>query len=177
MTVNSKPIEASFAIEGSKIFHDMSMKIDHVSDILSQKSSKSFYRLSWKDTNQTSISVSCQKDCVVIVVLWEDRTLQDILINDLKNKGWISKSEESMGWWKGYGGNVPRLEKDNYGGSKAVLSKRNTAGNTISFIKPENHLPLSIFVINGNVKIITNKVTFHISYNLFSLQGVDKTLF
>ena len=153
MTVNSKPIEASFAIEGSKIFHDMSMKIDHVSDILSQKSSKSFYRLSWKDTNQTSISVSCNIDCVVIGVFWEDETLQDSLRNDLMSKGWISKSEESMSWSKGYGEEVTRLERHNYGDSKTVLSKRNLAGHTISIIRPENDLPLSIFVINGNVQL------------------------
>ena len=151
MTINNKPIEATIAFEGTKIFHDAPMIIDQISDILSQKSSSLFYRLSWKDTNQTSISVSCTKDCVVIVVIWEDETLQDTLRNNLMNQGWIYKIEESMGWWKGYGEKIPRLEKHNYGDSKAVLSKRNPAGTTISIIRPENDLPTSIFVIKGNI--------------------------
>ena len=151
MTVNSKPIEATIAIEGSKIFHDVSITIDHISDMLYLQASSLFYRLSWKDTNQTSISVSCNKDCVVIVVLWEDETLHDSLQNDLMNQGWISKSGESMSWLKGYGEKVPRLEENNYGDSKAVLSKRNQAGHTISIIRPENNLPLSIFLVEGMI--------------------------
>ena len=151
MTVNSKPIKPSFAIEGNKIFNDVSLKIDHISDNLLQfvgHETSTFYKLSWKDTNQTSISVSCDKECVVITVLWEDETLQDSLRFDLLNQGWISKSEESMHWWKGYGEDVPRVMY-NYGYSKAVLSKKNPAGHTISINRPENDSPLSIIVGKG----------------------------
>ena len=142
VTVDGKSIEMVSAYKYSKLFSDNEREIETISKELKESS---LFQLNWKDVNRSSITVSCNNDdCSVIVVAWEHATRLGNITNILKSQGWLLKYEQQITWslrdWvSGY----------TYGQSKEVLSKGIQAGQTLSFDRPENDLPLSIFVVQG----------------------------
>ena len=142
VTVDGKSIEMVSAYKYSKLFSDNEREIETISKELKESS---LFQLNWKDVNRSSITVSCNNDdCSVIVVAWEHATRLGNITNILKSQGWLLKYEQQITWslrdWvSGY----------TYGQSKEVLSKGIQAGHAVSFDRPENDLPLSIFVVQG----------------------------
>ena len=149
LSVNGKPMNrAVAAIEvnwnepswTSQLFHDSDRKIDSISKGLDLQN---FFQLSWEDVNNDLVSVSCNTDCAAIVVAWEHNFRQDNLINILKDQDWLLKTEEQMSWVNNGG-----WSSEN-GKSKAVLSKGIVGGTILSFNRPLNDLPISVFVVQG----------------------------
>ena len=124
----------------TKLFHDSVRRIDSISKDLD---GSIFFQLSWEDVDSKSFSVSCNTGCAAIVVVWEHNDRQDNVIKNLKGQEWILKTEQQASWKKGYYGNYI------YGNSTAVLSKKIEGGAIISFNRPANDLPLSVFVVQG----------------------------
>ena len=159
MTVNGEPRKVENATSEpsldepnltSKLFHDSSREIDSISEDLYQKN---FFRLSWKGVDNDLVSVSCNKDCAIIVVAWEHSSRQENLIPLLEHQDWILKEEQEV-VWKDYDWSWSR---DVYGKSKAVLAKKIEGGATLTFNRPVNDLPVSVFVVQG-IKIINFKL-------------------
>ena len=133
MTVNGQAIEIAVASTKddwnenwrSQIFHDSEGRFESISEELDKSN---FFQLSWEDVNNNLVSVSCNTDCIVIVVAWEDIYRQDSLISILEEQDWILKEDQQVTWvesnWRG----------TYYGESRAVLSKNVEAG---TFFKPK----------------------------------------
>ena len=142
VTVDGKSIDMLTAFEYSKLFSDNDMAIETISKELRESN---LFQFNWKDVNRSSITVSCtSKDCAVVVVAWEHATRLGNITNILKIQGWLLKQEQQIRWkmWDW-------LQGDIYGQSKEVLSKSIQAGQALSFDRPGNDLPLSIFVVQG----------------------------
>ena len=123
----------------TRLFHDSNIEIDSISKDLDQLH---FFQLSWGDISNISVDVFCNIDCAAIVVAWEHNDRQDNLINILRGQDWILKPEQHISWVKGYYSQIK-------GKSKAVLSKKIEGGATLSFNRPPNDLPVSVFVTQG----------------------------
>ena len=138
LTVNGKPASKSMAVKGTRVFHDHSMRLTSISKELS---GSDLFHLSWYDDSKTSISVYCEKNCVLIVVVWKLRGRRNGLISQLQGEGWLLKDDLQISW-----------ELDGtkeHGETKGILSKTIPANYVYSFNKPENDLPFSIFVVQG----------------------------
>ena len=151
LTLNGSPAEIAIAskvesyygygpVYTNKLFQDSDRKIDNISKELDELT---FFQLSWEDVGNNSISVSCNMDCVVIMVAWENADRQDNFVSILKDHDWILKSEQQVSW------RMVRWGYRVYGRSKAILSKKIKGGAILSFIRPENDLPVSVFVNQG----------------------------
>ena len=123
----------------SKLFHDSDRRIHNISKGLNLLK---FFQLSWDDVDNNLVSISCHADCAVIVVAWEHNSRQDSILSILTDQGWLLKTEEEVSW-------VRNSWSYEYGKSKAVLSKGMAGGTTISFSRPLNDLPISVFVVQG----------------------------
>ena len=156
LTVNGKPLEMETAKKEeweeereydeliqtswpSRLFYDDDRKIDSIPKDLDQSI---FFQLSWENVDNTSVEVSCNKDCAAIVVVWEHNDREDNVIDILTGQNWILRSEQQASWVNGYYTKVK-------GKSNAVLSKKIDVGTTLSFNRPANDLPISVFVIQG----------------------------
>ena len=155
LTVNGKPVEMEIARKeeeweaaydeltptswSSTLFHDDNRRIDIIPKDLDQSI---FFQLSWENVDNTSVEVSCNKDCAAIVVAWEHNDREDNVIDILTGQNWILRSEQQASWVNGYYTKVK-------GKSNAVLSKKIDVGTTLSFNRPANDLPISVFVIQG----------------------------
>lgn len=148
LTVNGEPRKIAIAIKGenmdeptwtSKLFHDSAREINGISNDLDRSR---FFQLSWEDVNDNLVSVSCNTNCAAIVVAWEHSSRQDNIIALLKDQDWILKNEQEVSWKNWEWTYV-------YGKSKAILAKKIGGGSTLSFSRPANDLPLSVFVIPG----------------------------
>ena len=75
MTVNGQAIEIAVASTKddwnenwrSQIFHDSEGRFESISEELDKSN---FFQLGWEDVNNNLVSVSCNTDCIVIVVAW-----------------------------------------------------------------------------------------------------------
>ena len=126
------------AVKDTIVFHDHSMRLSGISKDLS---GSSLFHLSWYDVSNTSISVSCSKNCVLIVVVWKLQGRKNCLINQLQDEGWLLKDDQHISW-----------ELDGtmeHGETEGILSRTIPANYVFSFNKPENDLPLSIFIVKG----------------------------
>ena len=129
------------AVVGSQIFLDSLIRMDSISKEID---GSTLFQLSWDDVGNSSVSISCGQDCVVIVALWEHDNRHDDLIDLLQLDGWMLRKEQQMKWNR----------DGEYGNTRGVLSQIIQANNSISFSRPENSLPISVFVFEG--KIITH---------------------
>ena len=136
LQVNGRYMKMQNALIGTTVFNDDSMTISSISKELF---GSYLFQLSWNDDSNSSISIFCDKDCVVIVALWDHGNRQDNLISLLQQESWMLKKEQHIKWIKNGG----------YGVTKNVLSQSVKANNSLSFSKPENDLPLSVFVFQG----------------------------
>ena len=152
MTANGNAVKIAIASKDEnwdepdwtqKVFHDSGRKFFSISKALNLMT---FFQLSWEDVGNYLVSVSCNKDCAVIVVVWEHEDRQDNIINILKDQDWLPKPDQQVTWVKWHWGEV-------YGKSKAVWSKKIESGATLSFDRPANDLPISVFVVEGSQKI------------------------
>ena len=134
----------SFGIKS--IFNDGSKKIHNISKPLL---GSQLFKLQWKDISM-NCSISSDKESIVVVVVWELELRTDDLIDLLQLEGWILKNGLDF-WWTDY---KFSMHKHKYGKAKTMLSKSLQVGQTLSFNKPENHMPISILVIEGKIKII-----------------------
>ena len=125
------------------IFSDNKFTIHNISKSIEEHI---WFRLSWKDDQNSSVSVSSRKDLVVFLVIWENENSQIGLMNSLQNEGWILKNDLDI-WWQ-----VIESWKMKKGPAKAILLKPLNAGHIVAFNKPEKHAPLSIFVIDGRIE-------------------------
>lgn len=150
LTVNGQAMEIAIASTKedwgenwrSQIFHDD--EGGRFESITEELDKSNFFQLSWNDVNDNLVSVSCNTDCIVIVVAWEYSGRQDTIISILEEQDWILKEEQHVTWvdssdWR----------QVYYGESRAVLSKNVEAGNTLSFNRPANNLPITVFVVQG----------------------------
>ena len=124
------------------IFNDSVKRMDSIPHELE---GTSFFQLSWNDVSETSISVSCNKNCVVIIVAWENESRLDNSTRMLNDQGWVLRRKEQITWRRG-------LNEFVYGKSKGIFTKRIPANSDIMFNRPENGLPISIFVVQGTIK-------------------------
>ena len=136
LQVNGRYMKMQNALIGTTVFNDDSMTISSISKELF---GSYLFQLSWNDNSNSSISILCDKDCVVIVALWDHGNRQDNLISLLQQESWMLKKEQQIKWIKNGGDGV----------TKNVLSQIVKANNSLSFSKPENDLPLSVFVFQG----------------------------
>ena len=136
--VNGKPASNSVAVKGIKVFHDHSLRLFSISKELS---GSNLFHLSWYDDSKTSISVSCDKNCVLIVVVWKLRSRRNGLISQLQGEGWSLKDDLQISW------ELDGSKEE--GETEGILSKAIQAEYVFSFSKPENDLPLSILVVQG----------------------------
>ena len=148
MTANGESVASITAVSGARIFLDDSMELSNISKELG---GSNLFQLGWDDVNSTSISVSCDKGCTVVVAIWDHKDREDRLLNSLRTDRWVLRNEQLIGWkkYRKYG----RRQKEVNGVAKAILSKNIQANRTILFTKPENDSPMAIFVIQGTVKI------------------------
>lgn len=138
LQINGQKMAMISALIGSRIFKDYAMTISSISnDLLGSY----LFQLEWEIVNSSSVSISCNRDCVVIVALWEHESRQDSLINSLQFDGWLLKNDQPI---KG-------KKDEKYVAAKAVLSQIIQANRSLSFSKHENSLPISVFVFEGNV--------------------------
>ena len=160
MTVDGKSLDMLTAFEYSKLFSDNDMAIETISKELRESN---LFQLNWNDVNSSSITVSCNnKDCAVIVVAWEHAARYGNITNILKSQDWILKYEQQL-TWKAYNW----LEGNIYGQSNEVLSKGIQAGKAVSFDRPENDLPLSIFVVHGWFEFLDRTILINIHFCIF----------
>ena len=138
VTVNDKPISNAMAAIGASAFRDKFLEIVIISKML--VGSKMF-QLSWKDVNNRSISISSDKDCAVIVAIYDQENRRENLIDELEVAGWVVKKELEI-----------LVQNENLVGStKRILSKSLKAGNELSFKVPENHMAITIFAVEGKM--------------------------
>ena len=138
VTLNGKHIAKISAKVGSKLFVDDFKKIYKMPKLLY---GSNMFQLSWHDTNNSSISVTCERKCVVIVAIWEHKNRVDSLMNSYQSDNWMSEEGEKMKLVLNNG------NKNGY--TKYVLSKTIQANETLSFINPRDGLPISVFVEQG----------------------------
>ena len=112
------------------------------------------FQLNWYEYKSSAISVSCDKDCAIIVALWVDEDRQDRWIKSLQDNGWMLRHELEIEWQKS-----GTLE---YGKTKGVLSKSLQANFVFSFTNSEHSLPISVFVTQGR------KNSFHTIHDIRS---------
>lgn len=143
MTVNGNHIAKVNAIFGSTIFQEYSWRISSISDELR---GSNLYELGWDNVNNSSVSVVCYEDCAVVVALWENENRQERLMSSLQYDGWIWKKEQKIEFY----------DRVSFGKTKGVFSKAIKANQTLSFNKPENNLPISVFVVYGKLKTMIN---------------------
>ena len=148
MTVNSEPMKIAIASATTnwyeptwtiKVFHDSERAFDSISKNLDLMN---FFQLSWEDVGNNSVLISCNVDCAAIVVAWEHSCRQDSIISLLTDQDWLLKTEQEVSWI----GNDWPIE---YGKSKAILSKGIAGGTNLTFSRPSNNLPISVFVVQG----------------------------
>ena len=144
LKVNNEPIKSTSAEKFTKLFGDNTHQLFSISKLLV---GSQLFKLSWDDRNDTSYSVSCDKSAGVIVAIWDYENRQDTMINLLQAEGWILKNEQPL-WWRQ---RKPGW-KYQYGKTRAIMSKNIQAGEIFSFIKPEKHMPISIFVVKGKTE-------------------------
>ena len=152
MTVNGElgqSMEVSSSLLGSRIFADKSMKISNISKELV---GSYFYHLRWEDATNTSISVSCDEDCAVILAIWEHEDRQDEMTRLLQSTDWILKNEQKLEWKDTI--RYPWYISTTTGKAKYVFSKTIRANQLLSFNKSENTLPISVFVAKGRAQEI-----------------------
>ena len=148
LTVNGELMEVSSSLLGSRIFVDKTMKISNISKELV---GSYFYHLRWEEQTNTSISVSCDEDCAVILAIWEHEDRQDRMSRLLQSTDWISKKEQTLQWKDTV--KYPWYISTTTGKAKYIFSKTIRANQFLSFNKSENDLPISVFIAKGNVKI------------------------
>ena len=124
----------------SKPFYDTFLKITSMSEVFQ---GSSLFQLSWNDVKNSSFTVFCSNDCVVIVAVWEYAGRRDNLIDTLQGDGWVLKKDQQIKWEK----------VGEYGKTKAVFSKTVQSNHSLSFSKPEKSLPISVFVVQGKLSI------------------------
>ena len=102
LQVNGRYMKMQNALIGTTVFNDDSMTISSISKELF---GSYLFQLSWNDNSNSSISILCDKDCVVIVALWDHGNRQDNLISLLQLESWMLRKEQKIKWIKngGYG--------------------------------------------------------------------------
>ena len=121
LQVNSQKMTMISALIGSRTFIDNAMTISSLSkDLLGSY----LFQLKWDLVNSSSVSISCDRDCVVIVALWEHESRQDSLIDSLQYDGWLLKNDQQIRWKK----------DEKYVDIKSVLSQI-IPGNKITFAR------------------------------------------
>ena len=156
MTVNGElgqSMEVSSSLLGSRIFADKTMKISNISK---QLVGSYFYHLRWEDATNTTISVSCDEDCAVILAIWEHEDRQDTMASFLQSTDWIPKKEQKIEWKDRI--KYPWYISTTTGKAKYIFSKTIRAHQILSFNKSENSLPISVFVAKGRVQVIVNYI-------------------
>lgn len=78
---------------GSKIFSDSLLKIYNTSKELE---GSILFQLAWDDLSNSSVSISCGKDCVVIVALWDHEYRQDSLMKLLQLNDWMLHKRQQI---------------------------------------------------------------------------------
>ena len=140
LTVNGKPADKTTANVGSRIHSDTT--VITVQNISKSLVGSDLFKFSRYGLNKSSISVSSDKDCAVIVAIWNKLERRAGLIELLRSEDWVLKNDVQVSWT--YNGRF-------YGKTKSVLSKKLEAGKTLSLTRPENYLPITIFVVEGKL--------------------------
>ena len=149
VTVNDVPILNAIASIGASAFRDKFLEIEIISKML--VGSKMF-QLSWNDVNSRSISISSDKDCTVIVAIYEQKNRRESLMNVLQVAGWEVKEELEI---------LLNYENENDNGighyhrTKKILSTPLKAGIRLYFKVPENNMALTIFVVEGKISLFS----------------------
>ena len=140
VTVNGKHMVKTRTGIGAKLFYDNLLSIRRFAKELS---GSNLFQLSWDDSSHSNVSISCVKDCAVIVAIWENLKYEDItrqsdLINILQSEGWILRSGLQIQ------GQNSWTTLDN-GKTIGIMSKTLQAGHKLSFNRHENDLPISVY--------------------------------
>ena len=104
------------------------------------------YQLSWRDNGNSSISVTCKRECVVTVAAWEHEKRLDSIASLNQADGWIFLKGKHLKWEK-----KTSRDQSISGYTKFLFLKKLRANQTISFIKHEHGLPISVFVDQGRL--------------------------
>ena len=136
-------VSSSIAAISTKIFHDDTKWISSMSKELR---GSNLLLLGWNDETPKSVNVSCSLDCVVIVMIWERDGRQHALTDLLQNQGWTLKNDLQVSW---------ETIGDAKGKTKSVLSSRVPASQVFEFNTHDKALPISIFVVQGELSIIS----------------------
>ena len=143
---------------GFRLFSDNAYERKNQSKLIDENI---WFKLSWKDVRSSSISVTSNEDLAVFLAIWELEERESSLINSLQDEGWFLKNELEI-WWN----YVDLSWKLHEGKTKAILVKLHQAGDTLSFNRPENHAPTSIFVLNRRLKLFHPIYTYGVTYRL-----------
>ena len=142
VTVNGKAMESTIAETYEDIFSDGFPTIENMTEALV---GTKLFQLSWDDDTRSSITVTSNKNYAVLVAVWEHTDRVNGLINLLEAEGLAMKNDVEI-WWN----DETVRWQSKYRKTKGILSKTLQTGDTFSFIRPENHLPISIFVIEDD---------------------------
>ena len=119
------------------------------------------FQLNWNDVNNKSVSIFSDKDCAVIVAIYDQKNRRDSLIAVLQVEEWEVKKEIE----------IIVGHENQHGRTKRVLSKSLKVGNELSFKVPENHMPITIFVVEGKVILFSIETIceFDITFKILDL--------
>ena len=141
---NGEYMALSGAFTGSNLFDDERKTISTLSKELA---GSYLVQLSWNDVRSSSFSVSCSKDCSVIIAIWKGKSnnagSDDQWKNPYLTDGWILKKEQKLKWQE---------KHHEPGETKGVISKTISANYTLFFKKIDDGLPITMFVIQGKKK-------------------------
>ena len=140
--IDGKSVSDTIAAISTKIFHDDTKWISSMSKELR---GSNLLQLGWDDEKPKSVNVSCSLNCVVVVAIWEHEGRQDTLTDILQKQGWTLKNDLIVSW---------ETIGDPKGKTKSVMTSRIQAGRVFEFNTPYNSLPISIFVVQGELNII-----------------------
>ena len=140
--IDGKSVADTIAAISTKIFHDDTKWISSMSKELR---GSNLLQLGWDDEKPKSVNVSCSLNCVVVVAIWEHECRQDTLTDILQKQGWTLKNDLLVSW---------ETIGDPKGKTKSVMTSRFQSGQVFEFNTPNNSLPISIFVVQGELNII-----------------------
>ena len=132
LQVNNQKMTMISALIGSRIFVDNAMTISSLSKDLF---GLYLFELKWDLVNSSSVSISCDRDCVVIVALWEHESRQDSLINSFQFDGWLLKNDQQIRWKK----------DEKYVDIKDVLSQMIQANKSTSFVATKGKIVILVW--------------------------------
>ena len=154
MKVDDVSVARTDAKETAEIFDDTT---DQIHKIPKRLVGSHLFQLSWKNGSKISLSFTASTDSTILLAIWEDDSnslkrdpgLEISLMYD----GWSLRNEFDNELWR-----KSRIHFDGshfvvHGKTLSILSKKIHSGQEISFNKPKNKLPISIFVVQGLLKL------------------------